>query len=559
MLHFRKKISTLVKQAFTAESFEKPYKIYYFITAALFFIVAVDTYIWGYDEHAALISHIELDNKDFRAFYLNEIKSYGVPHFLSNLILNFILPFIIVPLRWTYSIGISPLYEALRIPGISWQYLVLLIFFIHSFVSAVGLVLLTSSFKQRGDALLFFLSIFLVFLLSKTFSYWNSTFTSYSFHFIAFGSLVYSVRLTKSQTRRDTFSLNFFRAIPMMASYQYFPVVFMAGVLDMMILRTSFFRDRHFFGWIFPGLVGFLGLLLVRFRSGNIGSSREITKNFDQAQAYIVDFFGDSSFSDVIQFLASRLVDIVSYFFFINSHDDMFLGSMFSSFGWFGAILTLGGGVFFIFGVFRAARGFGDEVLPVVVVAVGIIVTQFTLYLFGILPMSPSRHSLILFLPLTCLSSIIVLWVFRSYERARVISCCMLAATVLFILGGRLDGVTRLGETDTSDAIACLSDSGAQQFVLESCFLEPVIHRRDIEFIYSCGPRDISLVKSSTAKVAVIGRYSSGTDWMSTTVGRYTDGTWSIDEESSIQAEECLDGRSDNLLDGLRFGILTRN
>lgn len=555
----RKKVAALIKQFLIVGFSARLYLVHFLVTAILFLIAAVDTYSWGYDEHAALISHIELGKEDFRSFYLREIQSYVASDFISNLILDYIVPVIIVPLRWTYSIGVSPLYEIIRISGISWYYLVLFLFFIHSLLSSIGLVLLASLFKRRGDAILFFASVFLICLLSKTFIYWNSTFTSYSFHFIAYWSLVYSLRLRTSEARTNIIPLNVLRAIPMIASYQYFPVIFMAGVLDLLLLRKSFFRDRQFLGWIFPGLMGVLGLTFVTFRSDNIGSARELTRNFDQADAYMIDLFGSYGEPEAFQFFASRLVDIANYFFFVNSSDDMFLGAAFSSLGWLGAVLTLCVGALFMFGAFRAANSFGDEAVTIVAVGVGIIVTQFSLYLVGILPMSPSRHSLILFLPLACLCGIIVLWACRSYELARVFSGCVLLAGVLFIVGERFDGVKRLGETDTSDVVGCLSNSGAQQFVLESCFLEPVIHRRDIDFIYSCGPRNISLVSSSTVKVAVIGKYSSGPDWMSTTVGRYSDGTWSIDEESSLQAKECLSGRSDNLLDGLKYGILNRH
>ena len=70
------------------------YLFYFLITAVLFFIAAVDTYSWGYDEHAALISHIELGKEDFRAFYLKEIQSYVASGFISNFILDLAKPLI---------------------------------------------------------------------------------------------------------------------------------------------------------------------------------------------------------------------------------------------------------------------------------------------------------------------------------------------------------------------------------------------------------------------------------------------------------------------------------
>ena len=71
--------------------------------------------IWGYDEYASVITHLELNDQRF----LNIYSNYFHP-VLNNFFINIFLSIFVVPLRWTYALGISPLYGIIRFIDLDW-------------------------------------------------------------------------------------------------------------------------------------------------------------------------------------------------------------------------------------------------------------------------------------------------------------------------------------------------------------------------------------------------------------------------------------------------------
>src|SRR5882724_9635855 len=64
---------------------------------------------WGYDEFGAVISHLELDDPVFLSEYRHYAQAIGLHSEAAQwFFLHAVLPIAVVPIRWTYALGISP-------------------------------------------------------------------------------------------------------------------------------------------------------------------------------------------------------------------------------------------------------------------------------------------------------------------------------------------------------------------------------------------------------------------------------------------------------------------
>ena len=105
--------------------------------------IAVVPPIWGYDEYASVITHLELKDQRFVDIY----SSYFHPK-INDFFSNIILSIFVVPIRWTYALGISPLYGLIRFIELDWFYLRLVFLTFHAILSFIGLRMI---FKVLSD------------------------------------------------------------------------------------------------------------------------------------------------------------------------------------------------------------------------------------------------------------------------------------------------------------------------------------------------------------------------------------------------------------------------
>ena len=98
---------------------------------------------WGYDEFGAVSSHLELSNLIFKDEYKAYLKNIGISNeFIIKVIIDYFLPIIIVPLRWTYAIGISPWLGISNYINIDWPYLRPILMLPYVFLTYIGLSLI---------------------------------------------------------------------------------------------------------------------------------------------------------------------------------------------------------------------------------------------------------------------------------------------------------------------------------------------------------------------------------------------------------------------------------
>ena len=98
--------------------------------------------IWGYDEYASIITHLELNDLRFHEQYLSYFIKMGFSYNLSLFFTDYILPIFIVPIRWTYAIGISPIYGLARIIYLDWGQLRLIFLSLHIVLAVFGFSLI---------------------------------------------------------------------------------------------------------------------------------------------------------------------------------------------------------------------------------------------------------------------------------------------------------------------------------------------------------------------------------------------------------------------------------
>jgi hypothetical protein len=97
------------------------YRGFFFVIVTSIFLlcVALNFNDWAYNEYAVVTSHLELDDPKMISFYHQLIASTGIPTYLSDNVISPILSILVVPLRWTYAIGIGSLYAIVRIDALS--------------------------------------------------------------------------------------------------------------------------------------------------------------------------------------------------------------------------------------------------------------------------------------------------------------------------------------------------------------------------------------------------------------------------------------------------------
>lgn len=374
------------------------------ILLAIFLIVissiALVPPIWGYDEYASVITHLELNDKRFVDIYSN----YFHPK-VNNFFINIFLSIFVVPIRWTYALGITPLYGLIRFIDLDWFYLRLLFLSFHAILSFTGLVMifkvLVKYFKNKIPLLIFTSLLF----FSLPFLYWTSTLSPYSYHLFCFGMILYNETYDSKVSQKYFSQKSIRRAIIPLFNYQYLPIIMMLVLFDLIKHKRNFFVLNKFKEWILASFVSFGTVLFLIART--LLTNKHATPNLSIVQhidgkKYEI-WSNSSSLIDFIEYISSRIIDIITYFFQTTNYH-LLLSENFSS-------LDLSYSLMFIASltiVFILLYKNKSRLLKILFI---ILLTNFLLYLAGIYPFMPSRHSLISFLPfiLICTTLIYIL------------------------------------------------------------------------------------------------------------------------------------------------------
>lgn len=520
------------------------YRNFFFVvvTSIFLFCVAFNFSDWAYDEYAAVVSHLELDDQRMVTIYHHLIASTGIPSYLNDNIISPLLSVVVVPLRWTYAIGISPLYAIVRIDALSWETTKLILHICHSIISFIGLALTYASLPKdlRGTTVPALCSLI---LLSSPFVYWSGTFTSYSYHLICFGLLLYEY--TSTRDSRDLYlgRSTLIRTLVVMLNYQYIFCLVLIGVLELMAAGARFFSRGLYKSWILPAVASLISVCFIYARLFFGDHEVAPALNYSEAESLVLYFDGSvEGLVNFLQIFASRSLDI-AYYFYSGSDRDYFISNEFSSLPIHLTLLIFSAMILGGYSVYKAYGGSKtvQRLLRLCFVMLG---SQMALYVCGILPMSPSRHSLVIFLPSVFL---IVLAAYAVYSKMvdstlwvqRVVTAGFFIA---LISSGIHFSVTPVG-SDSRAQVDCLLASSVEDVVLDACFYEPLLQNKrseKVRFLYSCGSHVIEGLDQKTKRVAFLSRETRELSYTREELAKYSGSVWKTSDLAELGLSSCL-------------------
>ena len=122
---------------------------------------------FGYDEHGAVITYIELDDPIFKDVYYAYFPSIIRNLYGFEWAANFFLSIFIVPLRWTYALGFSPWLNFARLEGVNWLFLRIFLLLPFLILAIIGLFFIIKSLGEKNKIANIYIVSFL--LLSAPF------------------------------------------------------------------------------------------------------------------------------------------------------------------------------------------------------------------------------------------------------------------------------------------------------------------------------------------------------------------------------------------------------
>lgn len=443
---------------------------------------------WGYDEYGAVITYIELDDPAVKAVY-----SEYFSHLIQNgnkldWLKDFFLYLFVVPLRWTYALGLSPWLNFARISAVNWEYLRVFLLFPYLLLSILGLVLVQRSIRSNKTASFYFVALI---LLSLPFTHWILTFTSYSYHLFCFGLLLNAYLKTQNNACGKYFNFSSVaNSLVVLFNYQYLVIVFIFGVSNFIENPKDFFTKSRYKNWVMPFIFCLSSVIFLLLRSVISG------KHTSPAYAALPDKIeGDYNFlnhisgvNQALDFLILSFFDVINYFFELRL-------SLF-----FGILIT----IFLILIIIKSYISNKNKLI--IKFSILFIIGQYILYLSGVVPLSPTRHQLILFLPIILLISIALQSIFDGFSAYKM----NLLIPFVFLLFGALyqiDHIIKMPRgTSLNSLEGVLYSQGVQSLILAPCDFEPILHpeiRVKYNPLYRCGPKIFKTLDPALDRIAV--------------------------------------------------------
>ena len=488
------------------------------------FINAFSPLNWGYDEFGAIVTHLELDDQDYIDLYEGYLTNVGISNqFIVDFFTNYILPIIVVPLRWTYALGISPVLGLSRIISVDWPLLGSIMLISNIFLTGIGAYLVSKTIskkKQSGNILIIFI---LLVLLSHPFLKWTLTLTSYSYHLFCFGLLFYSETGINRYSNGIFNKASISRSIVQIFNYQYIVVVAVFGLLEFIKNPLAFFKGRLYLNWIIPTITAIISIVFLIIRADVTGQhDNPAFASVDSSKIHMFDFLSNTdSWIESIKFFINRFVDFIYYFFFES--DSLYDTSHYFQLDFFIISPFLVLGVVLYFSIWRKIDFKFRKVLVIFVLSL------FVPYLIGIQPMTPSRHSLVLFIPVVLILSFIVNEILKSMVANKYSTWGLL---LLLCVGAYQSiGFNQYKQEDLviSEVIPVLEKYNIQHLVLNRCDFRPILYKNIKEgrvIYYQCGSVVARKIADDVDRVAVLSERKISAGKAKEIIANYSNKDW---------------------------------
>jgi hypothetical protein len=495
--------------------------------AFLLFALTLEPPIWGYDEFGALITHLELDDKRVLEVYMHYASSIIGAENISKSLLSLILTLIVVPLRWTYSIGISPLYGFIRIVDIDWHNLRVIFLSIQIIINAISFYFLLKNIRNLTCGRQVQLLIFILFALSPTYLYWTNTLSSYAFHLPAFMLLLSYFYGRHSGEYKVLNKHSISAGLAQLLNYQYIFVFLAIGFYDFITNSSASWKSRIRI-IIFPTIIALLSLSFLYARSLMLGIHK--TPNMSlltEVDVTKYSMFGNNNtFTEKINFAIARFFDVVFYFFDYENYYKLLSNRYSQDASIFVLIIILSITVV-IYLITKKAEPIDERARPIIKLCVGILIVQFLMYLTSIYPFMPSRHALIIFIPIVINIALLITWI-TDYYFAIVIKekYIYLVTIIVFISVLQCERVSS-SPLDIDKLIVELDKRGVDRLILAPCDLEPALNIPKLSrygMLYRCGSYKFDRLNSSDYVIAVYSSKSMTNDDASAVVRDYMNG-----------------------------------
>jgi hypothetical protein len=526
-------------------------KLYWLILLIFFSFLGLKiltAWSWDYDSYGAIASHIELDNPIFYKKYNEMLIGIGVSEYFSKFIVDYILPVVIVPVRWTYALGISPIYSIVRVLEVDWPLMRDIILFIHAAISIVAIHLISKSFSEIKLRLGVALIIISFILLSDVYSYWILTFTSYSFHLLCFGLLLTSE--SDSNHHDVVFSFKAFsRSIVQILNYQYFLILAIIGVVYFIQNKLDFFKKGLYKSWIIPFFIGVFSVGFIVFRGMVFDLHQDPMWRVGTYDSYFINI-SEQSIANSIGFFVSRFYDILTYFFVNIDNFSYYSVDRFSTLSYLYIVVTL----FFLFlFIFLWMRVLAVKKYTIVILSS--IVAPLLLYLFLIQPMTPTRHSLVLYMPLVFFVTVpMYLKLSEKYQQYTIYILFLLFTVALYLSVSKI--TYNKNELNSNLISNLMHKHKVERLVLHPCDLNPIFYnniRKKYSPLYRCGNTILGKISEGSDTIAVYSEKEINSKRALEIVKDYSSVKWISDNGKSYL---CVDNSRKSKC---KFYILTKS
>ena len=457
------------------------------IFSVLMIIAVIYSTAWGYDEFGAVVSHLELNNPEFKNIYYSYVPNSIINIPFAKDLFDLFLGVFIVPIRWTYAVGLSPILGLVRYWIFDWELLKIIFLIIYLIIVIIGLKLIFSTIKSSG---LSFANLFLsLMLLSTPFIYWTLTLTSYSHHLLCFGMILYANDYDKRSNDNKILSkksvIN--SAIPFF-NYQYIQIIFILGLIEIIRRRKNYFKDSLYKVWIIPGLSCLLLCLFLILRTNLSGKHGSPISSTMSSSLLISEHLSNPY--DLIKFLYFGYLDIFSYFF----------------------PYSIAGIIFFYLFIFSIVYGITiiifklkAENYNLICISLILILGATILHFIGVFPISQSRHQILLLLPSITLVTLVVCdFLIKLFGEKLLISITLslYIFTACYFLNNYISYKKKFPLNIIKEIIL---ENNINTIILAPCNLEPLMNyslRKNSKIIYRCGPKIVEKIDLSGQNLA---------------------------------------------------------
>ncbi len=499
----------------------------------LFVVLVLNSYpplTWGYDEFGAIISHLELDNSDYRNIYRGYLVELGfINPLVLEFIINYILPLIIVPIRWTYALGISPILGISRFIEIDWPMLGFMLLLPYIFFAILGAFLVSQSIsKARENYYIFILFISFV-LLSHPFLKWTLTLTSYSHHLFCFGLLIYSETQLK-ETNKFFSKLTIFRSIIQLFNYQYIIIVAIIGLYQFVSNFRIFFKNKIYLNWILPAITALISIIFILLRA--IISGKHINPSYiENTEVYNFSENSNGLISS-IQFVISRFLDFINYFYI--QKESFYGGANDSDFSFFSIATFI---VFCFLIYFKVLNKISLSVKKTLII---IIFSLLIPYLISIQPFVATRHALVFFLPIALVFAYTVGIFLEFFFKKKIIILGSFFLLLISALNAIAFNNYKTESVNIEEALTILSEYSVNQIVLSPCDFEPLLYkpiRDDYAVFYRCGPKIVNKINPDEDRIAIFAQQEILTSTAKEIISDYSMNEWTLIDKSFCSSE----------------------